>query len=54
MQLHVSAVQPFLHNRSEALENAFQPRAIPRGIAAKALRNPEKHLRGDVVNFFLD
>ena len=52
MQLHVSAVQPFLHNRSEPLANAFQPRATPRKIAARALGNTERHPRGCAVRFF--
>lgn len=54
MQLHVSAVQPFLHIRSIALVNAVQPRAIPRGITIRAPRKPAKHPREPAVLLFSD
>jgi hypothetical protein len=54
MQLHVSAVQPFLQNRSIASVNADQPRAIPRGIAARAPMKLANHRRELVVFPFSD
>jgi len=43
IQLHVSAVQPFLQIRDEPLDNRVQPRPMPRGIALIVPKNVERH-----------